>query len=388
MPNRNELGRARGFQGLNNVHEPERLELGWLLTADNVELDDARTLHKRRGYEQVLAGDFTAALTAVEGTRLFLQEGTSVYRVSQDFQRYLVASLTSSAPLRGDDVNGLIYAGNGVDTLVLESDRAREWGLPVPATPQAQIAPGSLPAGQYIFTCTYIANDGRESGAAPIAVLELTGDQSILFQDIPQRSGCQTAVYVSTHDGEVLYRVTTTRDAAAQWDGPEAGLAVSLRTQGLYPPPAGSAVTEHLGRLYVGQYMPEFDASAIWSSEPVSYELFRLGESFIQVPGEVRALAGYSGGLIIGTDRAVFIETPDGQLQQVFDYGVPRGVAADKTERGVPMLWTQRGLATPGERGLENQTEQVYTPAESDKASLTVVRRDGYEKAVVVSEGA
>lgn len=386
MPNRNELGRARGFQGLNNVHEPERLELGWLLKADNVELDDARTLHKRRGYEQVLAGDFTAGLTADNGRRLFLQEGTSVYRVSQDFQRYLVASLTSSAPLRGDDINGLVYASNGTDALVLESDRAREWGLPVPATPRAQTAPGSLPAGQYIYTCTFVADDGRESGAAPIAVLDLAGGQSILFQDIPQRSGCQTAVYVSTHDGEVLYRVTSTRDTAAQWDGPEAGLAVSLRTQGLYPPPAGSVITEHGGRLYVGQYMPEFDASAIWSSEPVSYELFRLGESFIQVPGEIRALTGYSGGLIIGTDREVLIETPEGQLVRVFDYGVPRGTPIGKTERGAPTLWTHRGLATPGEQGLENQTEAVFSPQEGDAASLAVVRQDGYEKAVIVSE--
>lgn len=387
MPNRNELGRTQGFRGLDNVHEPEKLPLDWSVRADNVELDDARTFHKRRGFTQVLTGDYTTAFATTDASRMYAQEGSTLYRITGDMQRYEVASLVSPEPLRADDINGVLYATNGTDSLVLEADQVRTWGLPVPPAPRATVQPGSLPTGQYIYTCTFIADDGRESGAAPITVIDVPADSSILFQGMPQQPNSQTAIYLSTHDGQVLYRVTTTRDTAAQWDGPEAGLAVSLRTQGLYPPPGGSCIAGHLGRIYIGQHMPQFDASAIWSSEPISYELFRLVDDFIQVPGEVRLLVGYTGGLIIGTDRAVLIETPDGQLQQVFDYGVPRSIPAAKTERGVPVIWTVRGLATPGEQGLENQTEAVLTPEHGEeRASLSVVRQDGYEKAVIVSE--
>lgn len=393
MTNRNVLGRTRGgFRGLDNVHDPERLTFDWCVQADNIELDDARVVHRRRGYEQLYTGDFTTAFSTRDARRMYVQQGTTLYRFEADFTLRQVATLVSSEPLRADDMNGNLYATNGTDRLVLEADRVRQWGLPLPATPRVEIVPGSLSAGQYMVSCTYLADDGRESGAAPVSVVDVPANSSLLFQDIPQIDGAQTSVYVSTHDGEVLYRVTTTRDTAAQWDGPEAGLAVALRTQGLYPPVPGTAIAahSHIGRIYVGQHFPEHDVSAIWESEPVSYELFRLGRGFIQVAGEVRLLLGYVGGLVIGTDREVLIQTPDGQLAQVFDYGVPAGVPGALTRRHQPVIWTVRGLAMPGEVGMANQTEKVLDPefgVEGDSAAVAVMRQDGYERAVVVTEG-
>lgn len=392
MPNREVLRNARQFWGLNNISPPERLSLRWAARADNVELDDRMAYWKRRGRTQVLGGDCTTAFTSYDHTRFYVQKGTTLYRVLPDMSERAVATLDSPAPLRACETNNVIYAANGADRLVLEADDVRDWGLSVPAQPRLVQAPGSLPGGQYMVSATFIADDGRESGASAIAVIDLEDQSSILFQDIEQINGAQTALYVSTHDGEVLYRVMSTRDTAAQWDGPGAGQGLSLRTQGLYPPPPGHVTEAHMGKVHVGQYLAEFDQSAIWASEPLSFEHFRLDRGYIQVPGEVRVLLSSTNGLIIGTDRRVHVYTTDDRLIDVFDYGVPQGPTGGVTDEGRPVLWTHHGLAMIAEGGwLSNVTEEAVEPGHgtgTDTVSLAVVGQDGYDKAVVVSEGA
>lgn len=392
MPNREVLRNARQFRGLNNVSPPERLSLRWAARADNVELDDRMTYWKRRGRVQVLSGDYTTAFSSLDKTRMYAQKNAVLYRVAADMTEYAVATLGSPAPLRTCEYNNEIFAANGTDRLVIAADHVRTWGLPIPAQPRVSRAPGSLPAGQYMVSATFLADDGRESGASPVVLIDLEDQSSILFQDIDRISGARTALYVSTHDGEVLYRVLSTRDTAAQWDGPGAGQGLSLRTQGLYPPPPGSVAEAHMGKIWLGQYVPEQDQSVIWTSEPLAFEHFRLDRGYIQVPGELRVLLSASNGLIIGTDRQVHMHTVDDRMVDVFEYGVPAGVPGAVTKRGQPVLWTHQGLARIGEGGLlTNVTEEAVSPEHgigTDRVSVAVVDQDGYDKAVVVSEGA
>lgn len=390
--NRQTFINARQFRGLNNVDVPERLSLRWAERADNVELDDRQTYWKRRGRTQVLSGDYTTAFVDRTTTRFYAQKGSALYRITADMSEYELAPLDSPAPLRACQLNHTIYATNGTDRLAITADSVREWGLPIPAQPGVRKVAGSLPAGQYMVTATFVAPDGRESGAAPITVVDLEDQSSILFQNIDQLAGTETALYASTHDGGVLYRVATTKDVAAQWDGLEAGLGHTLRTQGLFPPPPGQVAEAHSGKVFVGQYVPELDQSAVWMSEPLSPELFDLARGYFQVAGEVRTLLSSPNGVIVATDRWVHLYTNDDQLVDVFDYGVPAGVAGATTKEGRPVLWTYHGMATTGEGGLiVNSTDDVLIPQHgvgNDDVSVAVVDQDGYDKAVVVSEGA
>ena len=38
------------FRGLNNVTDPLRLGLGWLATADNIDVTDTGSIIRRKGY--------------------------------------------------------------------------------------------------------------------------------------------------------------------------------------------------------------------------------------------------------------------------------------------------------------------------------------------------
>lgn len=378
--------RTNEFRGLNNVRRAEQLSLRWAAKAQNVDVDDNLNYIRRVGRTKLLNGDYTGALYCSTDDCFYATEGTTLYRINPELaEREAIYSLTAPYPLQHDEVNGFLYATNGVDRLVIRNAVVREWGLPLPASPRPErAATGELPPGVYQVAAVFEHEDGRESGASMISYIELTEPGSIVLHDIPQLDRARTAVYVSAPDGEVLYRVESTTDTLTQWAGPVAGQGRSLRTQGLYPPPPGEVVAFFQGRIYLAQKLDE-DATAIWFSDALNYELFRLTEDYLLVPGTVRTMVATVAGLVIGTDREIWVW--DGEsLSRALSYGVPPGMPGTTTDEGMLVLWSDRGLITLGREGLSNATEEAVSPVPGDAATVAVVEEGGFRKAVVLIE--
>lgn len=115
--------------GLTNVTDPLRAGLGYLVTANNVNITDTGALKKRDGYSLAKSGNFTSAYSTCDFSRAYLVDGSSL----KDFNGNVLTALTSSAPMFWAEVNENVYYNNGTDSGVIAPDHSvSQWrGAPV-----------------------------------------------------------------------------------------------------------------------------------------------------------------------------------------------------------------------------------------------------------------
>lgn len=384
MPNRDVRAKASAFQGLNNVRDPRTMGPSWLRVADNVDITDTQHIVRRPGHTRVAEGTFRAAFVTQDETSAFVASPTTLYLLNPDYTLEPVAELDPAAPVRFLEVNHRVYVLNGYRHLVLEGARTRPWGLPVPQLGAVERHPGTMmPAGEYSFAVSHVAEDGRESGLSQPVVATADGPTAWRVF-LPQEPGLRTALYMSSGQDSVLYRVTVTQQPVLDlsWDSIDS--SISPTTTGCSPPPPGGVLAFHQGRVLIGDSFPEQRMSLIWQSDPLSYELFQLDRGYIPVPGEVRMLHGTPLGLLIGTDREVLLWTPQEEMTTLFSYGVPPGSAIREADDGALYFWTDRGLCTVGEEGFQNIMDRVYSPEKAVSASLAVMELGGYRKVLAL----
>jgi hypothetical protein len=136
--------------------------------------------------------------------------------------------------------------------------------------------------------------------------------------------------------------------------------------------------------MVVGVWEPERDRSVLYFSRPDFPHEFRLEKDFILVPGRVTMLANLAQGLVIGTDRAIFVDPIDTPLERVADYGVPVGALAYDDLNRVH-FWTERGLcrAFP----FENLTDKALVVQQRERVTAGIFPYQGSTYAVVHQYG-
>lgn len=108
------------FKGLNNVADPLRLGMNWLVTADNVNVTDTGGLEKREGYALTRAGAFRSVFVTRDFSRMYLATTTGI----QTFAGEVIYTLTSTEPMHWAEVNEYVYFNNGVDSGVIAPDNS------------------------------------------------------------------------------------------------------------------------------------------------------------------------------------------------------------------------------------------------------------------------
>lgn len=125
------------FSGIRNTVAPERLALGELEAAVNVDIDDAGQLRRRRGWTQVDSANYHS-LRTIAGTTLVVKDGVLGVLGSNYTHTALVT--VGSDPLSYADVGGTVYfssrsaSGKIVDGAALawgQSGGSGEWISPV-----------------------------------------------------------------------------------------------------------------------------------------------------------------------------------------------------------------------------------------------------------------
>ena len=313
----------REWKGINNVADPSEIGASWLVTAKNVDIDDAGLKVSRRdGYELVQAGSGVHSVYPVREDAVIYAEGKEIKELevresgASIIPAVKVLETADSGweePIAYCEVAGGVYFTDGTKNRVYKDGVIRPWGI-VPPQDGFTIEPvtdGALTPGQYLVALTYTHKDGRESGASRIRVFDLPEGYSgfsILY--IPQSTdpGIETInVYVSDQDGHELYlahELSAGTVSCLVMDGTETFgdvLSTAYKTN----PPSGHIVAYHNGRVYVAC------DNFIYASEPHNYELFDIFAS-MRFGSRITMIVSVGGGMYVGdSERVYFIRVEE-----------------------------------------------------------------------------
>jgi hypothetical protein len=331
------------FLGIVNKPDKLRRPLGSLDHAKNADVDDEGALRKCLGHS------LTASFTDIYGAYATLA-GDRAFVIDNGALKEIVDTSGTAVTLTTGLSDGDYYwaeAGNrvyfsGPSQGQIEDGVYRSWGVATPPQPTVTTGAGSLPAGRYLVSCTYVDSYGREGGAPAPVVVTLTGDQllSIGLTDLANHT---IRVYVSSTNGRTLY-FTEETTTSSTFNGPLTALVSPLRDEQITaePPPSGEVIAYHDERVYVAQRINEDDLTAIFFSQRWWYHLFHIDQDFLPIPGEVRFMASVSEGLVIATDRSIFVLGANG-LSEIADFGVPEGSSYGYDDQRRVVFWTNHG---------------------------------------------
>jgi hypothetical protein len=355
-----EPARIDRFLGLRNrVDTLRTIEDGGvgLTQADNVYVDDQYKLQFAEGFTRNSTTVARELICSKDEQRAMMIVGAQLERLNDDMTLTTIAGdLDDTADYDYCEVNEDIYLISTTgDARVIGTDfSVRQWGLPIPSQVDVRRTAGYLPAGRYQVTCTFVSTiDGRESGAPLSTVLEVDADSGLIISDIPTFADAKARVYISSTNGDTLYRAFETTQTTVVWNGPVDELVDPLRTQFLRPPPAADRVTYYAGQLILSYWDAHRNISILYGSQPLGYELFDTLKHVNILPGRVHVLHGTQQSLVIGTDSEIYILTAEG-LDKVADYGVPKG-KSDVEYEGQVYFWSNRGVCRAAP--FENLTE-------------------------------
>jgi len=373
----NDLPGIQGFNGLNNVTDPLRVGLGWLVQADNINVTDTGGMTRRDGYSLSQAGDFRAVYTTLDFSRLYAVVGSAL----KDYAGNTLATLTSTEPMFWTETNDQVFFNNGTDSgVILPDNTVLPWGWQTPAAPSVSAVTGSLDPGTYQVRCTFTLPDGRETGVGESTEIVLTEGQALQVNTIPLLAGYTTNVYIAPANSTVYQLAfSTTSLSAFTWNTSPDSLGPELLNQFLDRLPVGATVIQAWGgRMYAAQYFPTENQTVIWFSQPLGYHLFNLNQDYFMVPGHVHMLAPHKDALIVGTGERVFAYAGE-KLSQLAQYGVVPGQHWSADDERI-LFWTARGLcaALP----FTNLTEKQVSVAPGVHAGGCVVRSGGQKRYV------
>jgi hypothetical protein len=367
------------FRGLNNVADPMRLGLEWLTTANNINILDTGALERRDGYGLDTAGTMTGAYSTVDYQRLYLVDAGSL----KTGDGATLDTISSSERMHWAEINGDVFFNNGTDTGIIKADNTvLPWSWPVPGTPTLAAVSGSLAPGKYDVICTYLMDDGRETGAGQATSIDIEEGQALQISNIPQAAGMTARVYIAPANSTVFQLAYEGYQTARLWDYSPNSLGIDLATDDFDPIPEGATLIQvWRGRVYAAQYFPASNMTAVWSSQPLGFHLFDLASDFLAIPGEVLMLAPTDEALLIGTGEEIHAYTGD-SIKMLANYGVVPGWcwAIDDEDQKV-YIWTQRGMcrAMP----FTNLTSGHVSVAPGVQAGAAVIAQDGQRRFVV-----
>lgn len=370
------------FKGLNNMADPLDMGLSWLTTANNVNITDAGKIKRRDGYTLDTAGVIEGAYSTIDHDRLYyIDDGSLKARNG----RTTLATMESTDPMHWAEVNQDVFFNNGTDSGIIKPDNTV---LPlswlVPGTPTLSAVTGDLAPGKYDVMCTYLLDDGRETGAGIAASIEIIEGQALQISRIPQATGMVARVYIAPANSTAYQLAYEGYDTARTWNYSPNSLGIDLMTDDFDPIPDGADVIQiWRGCLYAAQYFPGTGNTAIWRSQPLGFHLFDLATDFLAVDGRVLMLAPTDEALVIGTDKAIHAWSGE-QINKLASYGVVPGWcwARDDEDEGKSVhIWSQRGVckAMP----FANLTSGHVSVAPGVQAGAAVIAQDGQRRFVV-----
>lgn len=213
-----ELTRLTGFTaGVNNVAPQSDLpknEIGQsaaLREAVNVDLvGPSKKVRRRKGYTLKIAGRFHSPGKFTHAPVFFcVKDGDLMSYDSLLNPISTVRAGVGETYISYALVNDDLYWSNGVEFRRIRDDLTDTPGwIDCPGTPNViAVAGGGMTAGAYRVAMTWLDEDGRESGANGVAMVDVGEGQGIQVNNIPvaPENAVKARLYCSPPDGEEMY---------------------------------------------------------------------------------------------------------------------------------------------------------------------------------------
>ncbi|MBF0320693.1 MAG: hypothetical protein HQL01_12915 [Nitrospirae bacterium] len=385
------------FTGLKNTVAPDRLAIGELQEAVNVDIDNTGQCMRRGGY--TLIQGYSGAAHS-----LFMQDGLYLYRSGTELRRFVPDA--GYSVLRNDMgiglrtwyvmVNGITYYSDGISTGAISNGVNRTWGLAIPANLGILTATtGNLKAGAYTVCQTYLRNDGQESGTSAMYQITVDDNSGIV---IPYAASADSSVqkvniYMTAKNGAVFFRAAQVDNADGSFtytgDTKEfyIGLSDSIKQSG--PPIPASILEQWNGRIY-GAFN-----NILWYTRPFSYELLSLDSNYIAFNSKITLLAATGSGIFVGTAENIYYLQGNPQelmLVRLADYGVVYGTQAkvdascigDGSMSGICVFFvSSKGVCAGFDGGqVRNLTHETYSFGSANEGYGAFVQRNGINQYV------
>jgi len=373
------------FLGLVNTLDPLQAPKGSLTEANNVDIDDAAAIRRRDGYTSATTFTNIQSIFATKDQlHAYAIDNGDLISIEADFTRTILASGFLDGVYKWEEVGKRVYI-LGPTTGVIDRGVFKPWGVPHCPQPSATITPGTLDAGRYLVSCVYVNEHGEAGGASAAIVVELLDNQAINIE-LPVLANHKVTVYVSSKNGETLYKAGTTTNISFLFND-EASLIAPMpkEQQQRYPVPSNATQLAYSdGRMYVSEYSQANNASYLYSSEPFWLGLFDIFKNYTAIPSQIRMLEAYSTGLVIGTDVEIYAYSIEYGLTLLASYGVPEGTQASADPQGILYFWTNRGVCRVPDFANLSQ-ERVSVPP-GNKCATAFMEQQGYNRFLISTD--
>ncbi|MEO7129001.1 MAG: hypothetical protein ABI040_09100, partial [Rhodoferax sp.] len=242
--------------GVNNRLEPTQLDHGergapatYLYGADNVDINAAGYLKRRRGITSAIVGrahslwgDAAGGFAVIDGdlTQLTPAGATLAQTVVRTGMPNLPVSYS-----RGSD--GHVYWSNGRDIGRIVGQADRPIVTPALASnPFVSVTSGALPRGRYLIAFTVLDDDGESASTVP-RQLDVPENGGLHIEGLP---GSNVAAYLSGPNGDILTLAGSGADAGLDvLSLPAGGVRCQTLLKSAMPP--GAIVRHYNGCLLV-----------------------------------------------------------------------------------------------------------------------------------------
>lgn len=364
--------------GMNNRQPDYALPEGSVRNAVNADVDIIGHVRRRDGYTKIVGGLATHSGWSGSAWTLYV-DGAWLRSLNSDNSTTALCQV--AGPVCYEEFNGVVYFSDGVGAFKLSaSGVVTKWGIEVPATPVLTRSSGTLGEGTYLVAITPIGSDDTEHGASEAVAIDLPTDSSIIVS-MPSGYDTQIAyfrVYVTSANGETLYAVADVPVGAISYTITAPGQGDELETMGITPPPAGYAITEYNGVMYVAT------GKVVWHTEPFAPDRLRPSTNYLPFTSDVDVMVSSGSGIWFAAGKTYFYAgtTPDKfSVVIAAEYGAPRGNAYRVPDTEDVMWYSSRGIVRASD-GMLNLQEKNVAAESGTTAAIVVREQNGVQQAI------
>jgi hypothetical protein len=386
------------FLGLRNTVGEESFELGDLSIALNVDQTDAFRLRRRKGFE---ATSITVPHQSLwsDGVLALSVNGTDLVQIMPDLTARVVRSgLTAGVRMHYASIGARVFYSNGVEFGVFEDGSSRSWGLQLPSKlPLVQAIGGSLPAGDYQYTMTFIRSDGQESGAPASGNITLLTMGGLRFYDLPVSTDPDVLfkrIYITPVNGDQPYSLQVMPNSATETTYMDERIGtLPLMTQFLSPALPSRLIAAFAGHILLAR------GHTLYRSEPYAPELFDLRKG-LPFTDRITLVAPMEDGVYLGTESEVMwlagMNPAEWKLDRKSVHGAILGTAAygpaedvAESQQGPAVLYVSTKGVVAGFNGgsLLSLTEERFGFPIMDEGAAIIRHHGGTVQYIVTLRG-
>lgn len=386
-----------GFEGVNDLLNPfdlGDLEGNWLVDAQNVDIDDGKSIKRRPGTVKLDSFTNPHSLWSDGDRTLFAEQG-NLHRVDQLTDTTISATIVLSGA--GDTKFGyakahdkIYFSNEKKNGMLLADGTFHGWGVETPSgQPSLSTTTGALKIEKSVSVfVAYIDDLGRESGASGISTLETSGTTGVQLTNIPVPSSSEVenkVIYATPPDGDEFYMIDVVSTGTTTYSITSLlHKTVHAETLFLSAPPLGSLVGAESGRVFVAK------GKNLYMSEPLMYHLFNMREGYFPFPEDISIIATVEGGIYVAADQTYFIPlTGEPELATVLPYGAVPGsvtyLAGEDIGEGQGQQWagwiSEHGYVLAGPGGSIRNITEDRTAIKPANEGASISRSDnGYTR--------